>query len=521
MVKINRGSSLFKKRATSFKKQLRRTARRNYGRRFLKEMGLTTETQSFSRGFSASGRTDFAGFDIASTPAPAAPRTGTSTAALSVALDVPDRAVNRSNPSISTIIEQFNILVDLANRIGAISKEQQQALYNQLLSEQRLSREQIQEAKPASVIPVSADQTGRIGITSVEDIVERLNKRLLDLTETVNEKIEEQESGDSFFDRFLEEMGFDIDDRRKSKRRKEARNRLKRMQATRAAREAATAGTPRRLTPGELQNANRATRNIAGRNVSLTSIKEAIKSAAKPIIARGLGSTLLKSIPIAGAGVGVAFAASRLVKGDVVGAGLDLFSGLGGPMTAVPALVTSVSRDVYTQSFGIEPERDPLVAERMPIVKSAVEELIQDQLKEKIRPKSGAIAPPQTKPVTPTQALQVNAPKVAGNPGSSAVPGGGQNTKPEQTTPSAAMSPKPVATGPQIINASNPPMAPATNALGFNNAAGRFTPQSTPQIAAGRAGIGNVPNPDYVPSGSNNLADLFKIMFFNVNYQEQ
>jgi hypothetical protein len=74
----------------------------------------------------------------------------------------------------------------------------------------------------------------------------------------------------------------------------------------------------------------------------------------------------------------------------------------------------------------------------------------------------------------------------------------------------------------ELNSASIPPEpVPIPNMYGFNQQLGRFLPQSTPTSKNGNVGIGNVPNPDYIPTGNNNLPVLYRSMFFNVNYQEQ
>jgi hypothetical protein len=106
-----------------------------------------------------------------------------------------------------------------------------------------------------------------------------------------------------------------------------------------------------------------------------------IKRIAGPIIAKGLGKTALKSIPIIGAVAGGLFAVDRLIKGDVVGAGLELASGLGGPLTAIPAFIASTARDTYTGIYGTDPETDPQVGERLGVVKEGVTGLVETELK--------------------------------------------------------------------------------------------------------------------------------------------
>lgn len=60
---------------------------------------------------------------------------------------------------------------------------------------------------------------------------------------------------------------------------------------------------------------------------------------------------LLKSIPVAGAVIGVAFGIQRLLKGDVPGAGIELVSGIGSLLTAIPATAYQAARDLYGEYY--------------------------------------------------------------------------------------------------------------------------------------------------------------------------
>ena len=119
-----------------------------------------------------------------------------------------------------------------------------------------------------------------------------------------------------------------------------------------------------------------------------TATSAIVKRLAIPIVGRAVGKTVIKSIPIVGGVVGIGFAIKRLAEGDVVGAGLDAASGLAGPMTAIPALIASVSRDIYKSVYNIQPEDDPLFAKRMPEVTASVKQVVEDQLRQVVKPLS-------------------------------------------------------------------------------------------------------------------------------------
>jgi hypothetical protein len=63
---------------------------------------------------------------------------------------------------------------------------------------------------------------------------------------------------------------------------------------------------------------------------------------------------LLKSVPVAGAVIGVAFSIPYLLKGDVPGAGIELVSGVGSLLTAIPATAYQAARDLYNEYYTYE-----------------------------------------------------------------------------------------------------------------------------------------------------------------------
>jgi len=146
---------------------------------------------------------------------------------------------------------------------------------------------------------------------------------------------------------------------------------------------------------------------VKGAELTGQALKTAIIKVAGPKIGKALATTGIKSIPILGTVAGLGFAASRLLDGDFLGAGLDAVSGLAGPVTAIPAMVASLARDVYSGVFGIQPEVDPQFGERMTIVKSTVQGLVESQLGKKVQTKDKAApgAAPEKK-VPPPQAVK-------------------------------------------------------------------------------------------------------------------
>ena len=151
-----------------------------------------------------------------------------------------------------------------------------------------------------------------------------------------------------------------------------------------------------------------ATKGAAVKGSALTgqALKKAITKVAGPKIGKALATTGIKSIPVLGAIAGLGFAASRLADGDFLGAGLDAVSGLAGPVTAIPAMVASLSRDIYSEVFGIQPESDPQFGERMSMVQGTVKGLVENQLGKRVQPKGSAVGPGAEKKAAPPVAVK-------------------------------------------------------------------------------------------------------------------
>jgi hypothetical protein len=122
----------------------------------------------------------------------------------------------------------------------------------------------------------------------------------------------------------------------------------------------------------------------------------AAKIADKGKIAGVLGKLapkLLKSkaatmIPIVGSAVGLAFAASRLLQGDLIGAGIDAAGALPIPGAAIPSLVASLVRDAYMEIYNADPFTDPLNKERLPSLMTMAKESVSDWLTGESKAKS-------------------------------------------------------------------------------------------------------------------------------------
>ena len=127
--------------------------------------------------------------------------------------------------------------------------------------------------------------------------------------------------------------------------------------------------------------AEKAAQREAGKEAS----KAAIKAAAKKSLSKTIGKIAAKSIPIVGVGVGVAFAVSRLLRGDVAGAGIEVAGGLAGPLTSIPAEITNTARDIFFEEYGHYPDpRDPADVAKLKTIYEGVKETAEEMLGQKV-----------------------------------------------------------------------------------------------------------------------------------------
>ena len=308
-----------------------------------------------------------------------------------------------------------------------------------------------------------------------------------------------------------------------------------------------------------------ATKGAAVKGSALTgeALKKAITKVAGPKIGKALATTGIKSIPILGAIAGLGFAASRLADGDFLGAGLDAVSGLAGPVTAIPAMVASLSRDIYSSVFGIQPETDPQFGERMSLVQGTVKSLVENQLGKRVQPKGSAtgqgpkgekakapaavkqtsssvtsqVSPPPPPPqAAPSGAVKQVSENTGGGTASQSPPSSGSTSAPQVSSggQSAPASPsEPVPSSPQAVKASAPEqinssqgavaaltVPPATStgvqiqaateaaeAVGtpkpkVGRSASAISPARTSTTKTGARGMGNVPDPTYTGVGA-------------------
>lgn len=526
-------------------------------------------------------------------------------------METPKKVTNKSNPDLSSITKQLESLLKTASNLSLLTEKQQDELVKQVQQARRVAKEQAMESN-VHAIAANDNELPGASITPLGDTVDKLAAALQKLTDIVESKVEEQEDQEPGFVQRLADMyglgdwnkkrkaagtkrptlneGFKAERTKTGKVRyrdaagkftTEAQAIKKPGILSRTASKvkgglAAGVGKVANVVRGGVKATGAALAGtklggklagIIGRAASSSVVKKAaikevgaaaIKKLAAPILGKALGKTALKSIPIVGAIAGLGFAAKRLLEGDVVGAGLDAASGLAGPLTAIPALVASTARDVYTEAYGIPPEQDPMAGPRMAMVTGAVKSLAEGMVKDKVEPKDGTTAkpsaqaaaePPKTPPAVPTEKPNVAATGGSGGGGGGAPSGGaapaGNPPPAPATTPSeggaapAGAPPATEAQPPKSVAEQTPINIPSVQAApekpltdtGAKIAAASVTnsdlamstgetqtvfpgtkvpmPANAPTTKNGAQGMGNVPDPNYTGMG-----DILKQLYF-------
>lgn len=489
-------------------------------------------------------------------------------------LEQPKRVYSRSNPTVLTLVKQLEDLGRLASSIGLLTKKQQELLLGQLKESNKVARENNLEAKrPQKVDGLSADN-----LRPLTDVVSKLASTLGLLTDTVEDKQQQIQSYQpGFLDNFFNRRGYGMyysdwrmDRQAKKAAKKEAKRYAKTMEGRMSKFDSSDfldkngkplnrSQVPMRLRKlenvaksktlsGRFTNAIKSSGSMLTRAVGSTTIaksltkaiekgtaKAAVKSTAVrstvqklagPLITKALGSTALKSIPVIGAVAGLGFAASRLVEGDVVGAGLEAASGLGGPLTAIPALIASIARDIYSDVYGVKPEQDSNFSGRIDDITKSVKEMVLDYIKPKVTTKNTptqakvdqklTAKKPESKSNDKVSLTTPSSPIVA--PTSTGIGGAvdaavgtfnnvGKMSSGQQSSPTP-VSPKPTATmEPKAHTDSSPTTGASLIAaqkkqdqpnIGVMDLGGKpATKSTTPTSKSNAKGVGNVPDPNY------------------------
>jgi hypothetical protein len=486
-------------------------------------------------------------------------------------MEKPTTVSRVSNPTITTIEKQLDSLAQTANKIGMFTKEQQVALLNQIQQKKRVASEGQLEQKN-NAVPELPDIGASSDLAPLDQSIEGLIKKLDKLAETVDRNNGAPGAGGgggllggaamglggaallaglrgrgAGLGKLLGKprpQGPPVSNIAANDNIRVARQPGALTRAGAYARGLTSARPTRSGSASNMVGSSKVASTMAaglsnaGRAGRRAGVGAAVRRVAGPIIAKALGSTVLKSIPLLGIGVGAAFAIGRLLKGDVIGAGVDLASGTGGALTAVPALGATVARDTYAEVYGVQPEQDPQFNQRFPELKSEIEKMIKEELSRSVTTKTlptRTDIETQDTPSNPPQAAPVSQPPPVPPPhtpaGASGSSPSGAPAADSVSSPAAATAPVTPSSGDMSGAAISPPpsMMPSASATGeaitsyqmpvsadwqqygFTPSQGTFTPQTSSESRAGRQGIGQIPSPMY---DSPHIEALKKSLFF-------
>lgn len=373
----------------------------------------------------------------------------------------PKTAKEVTKPSISAINEQLSALLKVVTHIRDISEDKQNTLIKNEVDAVKASEEDLLESNVGNnlegpdAVPEAANDNDASGLGSTFDefsqAIDSLTKTIQDLIDRQGGE-EEQGGGGSFGDLFMNNFrrGKGLSGNPFSAESIVGKGQTRLSGLANTAKESMQSGKIGRA----IKSGAGAAASKAARGAGAT--KDVIRKLARPILAKSLGKTALKSIPLIGAAAGAIFAVGKLLDGDFVGAGLEAASGLAGPATAIPAFILSVSRDIYSSVYGVNPEEDPLFSERMPELEEAVKAEAamimspQVETKEGVTTSSGGQA--ETPGGNPQQQMQQMAQKAAA-PTMAA------------TTPPASSGP-PAGSGPAAAPDAAPAASPSTSGGG-------------------------------------------------------
>jgi hypothetical protein len=498
-------------------------------------------------------------------------------------MEKPKRVTKVNNPTFATLSNQLDTLVKTANKIGVYTKDQQDALLNQIKQARKVAKEQQLEQKTAAIPEMPKSNEGNI--TPLDSSIDGLIDKIDQLSDTIDDK--KNGGGSSLLDGIVKGLGLAglfggakslIKGRGAAKLVKAAHSPTGYAYAAgsvvagrkvggqfakapllaragTAIKAAARTGAAK--VAGSALVSSAASSRIAGllsagvkgigKQAGKSAISGAVRRIAGPLITKTLGSTALKSIPIVGAGIGAMFAIGRLLKGDVLGAGLDLTSGLGGPLTAIPAFAASVARDTYAGVYGVQPEQDPNFNKNFPELKTEVENMIKEALGQSVHvqalPTDQQIGEMETPPAAPQRVSQAPATPSAPPSTTATPPGAGPSTTAapvvNSTTvdkaatvqpvvnaqPAAAMESASAQTGMALNPEAMQSPLSSTGAelnrqeldmsryeqFGYSPQQGMFVPQTGQTTRGSAQGRGTIPDPVYEGPF---LEELKKTLFF-------
>ena len=453
-------------------------------------------------------------------------------------LNTPTRVLKETNPTINTIITQLDRLIKLANKIGVITKKQQEDLLAQISYDRRIAQDSAVESK-------AAEQIDPEGI-SVEAL-EPLNSAFSDLTHSILQLIDIISNSSSNTGNGMPTGGASGGSKAKSPKagKSNFQSRLKDAKARGSPVKSPTlTGTRNRnITPAELHGGKE---NIPKmKSPGLTQAKpdlepkgndfSKLQLAGNALVVGGLGTAMVDGLSkskgkapgesppnldqvtkelgtpaldnILGAqalpklvisGKSSEEAINAILAGNPQNAGVD--SLIVPQLSGIPALTDIIARQIYPKVYnGLNAESDPFNGNRLPIIKGSIEKLIRNMLISRIKPvkvensnkKTDTSA--QSKPAEPVKNPTVTntpTPPPAGNPPSSGTQASATPAASIQPSASATSTGNVISTVTQEVNADSSDM-------GSSMSPGYTTQATAPTTITGATGIGNVRDPNY------------------------
>ena len=194
----------------------------------------------------------------------------------------------------------------------------------------------------------------------------------------------------------------------------------------------------------------------AGKKLAKAAAEAAAKQTAKKGLIKGIigkmvpktiGKMFGKAIPGIGLLIGGAFAVGKLMKGDWLGAGLEVAGGAGGPLTAIPATIVGLGRDVHQEAYGKFPGLDAESLANMGEITGQVTGAVQEEV-DKLTGKSAkeGEGEPSTPPAPPAAPATPAAPAPAAPAPAAPAPAAPAPAAPAPAAPApAAPAPAPAA----------------------------------------------------------------------------
>lgn len=427
-------------------------------------------------------------------------------------LDTPERVSNRSTANISTLLDQLVDLIEIANKISMITREQQNVLIESITAD-KAKKQEYEYEKTDDATALSKQNVEGESVEKLNDSMSDIIKSLRKLITVVDEKVEESNEGKGFVERLAESYGFG-DEYRKIKK----------------VEDLAGGGSP--SPGGKLKTIGKiaaglavggglafgASKLISGSSplASITESPEAkIKNVASPLIDKAFGDITSKKMSFTGNANEANTSIDKLLLGDK--SQVSKFGGFGGPLLTTPAIASSISRDVYFKVYGVQPEKDPNLESRMPIIKNSVNAAIKQKLLSNIEPKNKPTIEKATQQTLPdmaesvTKAKPINVPKAPKPTEAPMSPGSAMGNAFQGNPPQVAAIPEasPISSGADIAKST------MQNENAFNNVDVIDTTSNLQNMAQTQTtrdsavGQGNVPDPNYY-----DYADLVPQLYF-------